>query len=142
MNAEESTNTLKFAQRAKRVVTRAQTGQIVDDKALIKRYRAEIELLTARLTKLQDAEEQVYEKEVEITKLRNQIDEMNKSIITAADPAIISTKESNRKSMVLDGGKVNSMMVSTPFGGVVLFLPPFYLFIASVILSFLFFSCS
>lgn len=53
-NFEETTNTLKFAQRIKKVVTRASTNEILDDKALLQRYRSEINDLRQRLA---DAEQ-------------------------------------------------------------------------------------
>ncbi|CAG8566472.1 3527_t:CDS:10 [Paraglomus brasilianum] len=49
LNSEESTNTLKFASRVKKVVTKAQTNQVMDDNALIKKYKAEIDELRAQL---------------------------------------------------------------------------------------------
>ncbi|KAI9003619.1 kinesin motor domain-containing protein, partial [Gaertneriomyces semiglobifer] len=42
-NAEESTNTLKFAARVKKVVIKASANRIVDEKALLQKYKAEIE---------------------------------------------------------------------------------------------------
>ncbi|KAF9579272.1 hypothetical protein BGW38_004531 [Lunasporangiospora selenospora] len=50
LNVEESHNTLKFAARVKKVVTRAQTNQVMDDKALLEKYRREISELKAQLT--------------------------------------------------------------------------------------------
>ncbi|KAF9325466.1 hypothetical protein BG006_011070 [Podila minutissima] len=49
LNVEESNNTLKFAARVKKVVTRAQTNQVMDDKALLEKYRREISELKAQL---------------------------------------------------------------------------------------------
>jgi len=46
---EESTNTLKFASRTKKVVTKAQTNEMVEEKALIQLYRGEITDLKAKL---------------------------------------------------------------------------------------------
>ncbi|KAJ3185801.1 NADH-ubiquinone oxidoreductase chain 1 [Gaertneriomyces sp. JEL0708] len=48
-NAEESTNTLKFAARVKKVVIKASANRIVDEKALLQKYKAEIEELRNRL---------------------------------------------------------------------------------------------
>ncbi|KAG0246178.1 hypothetical protein BGX31_004143 [Mortierella sp. GBA43] len=50
INVEESHNTLKFAARVKKVVTKAQTNQVMDDKALLEKYRREISELKAQLT--------------------------------------------------------------------------------------------
>ncbi|KAF9362899.1 hypothetical protein BGX34_005285 [Mortierella sp. NVP85] len=49
LNVEESHNTLKFAARVKKIVTRAQTNQVMDDKALLEKYRREISELKAQL---------------------------------------------------------------------------------------------
>ncbi|KAF9215050.1 hypothetical protein BGZ59_002414 [Podila verticillata] len=49
LNVEESNNTLKFAARVKKVVTKAQTNQVMDDKALLEKYRREIFELKAQL---------------------------------------------------------------------------------------------
>ncbi|KAG0307644.1 hypothetical protein BGZ98_010166 [Dissophora globulifera] len=49
LNVEESHNTLKFAARVKKVVTKAQTNQVMDDKALLEKYRREISELRAQL---------------------------------------------------------------------------------------------
>ncbi|KAF9114140.1 hypothetical protein BGX27_011568 [Mortierella sp. AM989] len=49
MNVEESHNTLKFAARVKKIVTKAHTNQVMDDKALLEKYRREISELRAQL---------------------------------------------------------------------------------------------
>ncbi|KAG0005163.1 hypothetical protein BGZ80_002236 [Entomortierella chlamydospora] len=48
-NVEESHNTLKFAARVKKIVTKARTNQVLDDKALLEKYRREISELKAQL---------------------------------------------------------------------------------------------
>ncbi|KAF9186276.1 hypothetical protein BGZ51_006020 [Haplosporangium sp. Z 767] len=48
-NVEESHNTLKFAARVKKVVTKAHTNQVMDDKALLEKYRREISELKSQL---------------------------------------------------------------------------------------------
>ncbi|KAG0258401.1 hypothetical protein BG011_003331 [Mortierella polycephala] len=48
-NVEESHNTLKFAARVKKVVTKAHTNQVMDDKALLEKYRREIGELKSQL---------------------------------------------------------------------------------------------
>ncbi|KAF9418553.1 hypothetical protein BGZ94_009672, partial [Podila epigama] len=55
LNVEESNNTLKFASRVKKVVTKAQTNQVMDDKALLEKYRREIAELKAQLMMTADA---------------------------------------------------------------------------------------
>ena len=47
--AEESHNTLKFAQRAKKIKMTARVNEVIDDKTLLRAYRAEMELLRAKL---------------------------------------------------------------------------------------------
>ncbi|KAG0318073.1 hypothetical protein BG000_004353, partial [Podila horticola] len=49
VNVEESHNTLKFAARVKKVMTKAHTNQVLDDKALLEKYRREIGELKAQL---------------------------------------------------------------------------------------------
>ncbi|KAF9101247.1 hypothetical protein BGX29_005852 [Mortierella sp. GBA35] len=49
LNVEESHNTLKFAARVKKIVTKAHTNQVMDDKALLEKYRREISELKAQL---------------------------------------------------------------------------------------------
>nr|AMS24221.1 kinesin 7-Id protein [Marsilea vestita] len=51
-NLEETHNTLKFAQRAKRVTVLATPNRIVDDKVLIRRYQKEIMILREELDQL------------------------------------------------------------------------------------------
>lgn len=60
---EESINTLKFASRVKRITTHAKNDDIMDDKALLQKYRGEIAELK---TKLQSTTE-VLRKEKEMT---------------------------------------------------------------------------
>ncbi|GAA5973944.1 hypothetical protein JCM11641_001234 [Rhodosporidiobolus odoratus] len=49
MAIEESKSTLKFAQRVKKVVLKAVMHEVVDDKALITKYRSHIAMLEAQL---------------------------------------------------------------------------------------------
>ncbi|KAF9150633.1 hypothetical protein BG015_007529 [Linnemannia schmuckeri] len=49
LNVEESHNTLKFAARVKKIITKAHTNQVMDDKALLEKYRREITELKAQL---------------------------------------------------------------------------------------------
>ncbi|CAG8708003.1 7604_t:CDS:10 [Cetraspora pellucida] len=67
INHEESQNTLKFASRIKKVVTRAHTNAVMDDKALLQKYRIEIEELKAKLERTNDANYQ--EKETELSQM-------------------------------------------------------------------------
>ncbi|KAK4522063.1 ribosomal 40S subunit protein S13 [Mucor velutinosus] len=48
-NMEESLNTLKFASRVKRITTHAKNDEVMDDKALLQKYRSEIVELKSKL---------------------------------------------------------------------------------------------
>lgn len=48
-NMEESLNTLKFASRVKRITTHAKNDDVMDDKALLQKYRTEIVELKSKL---------------------------------------------------------------------------------------------
>ena len=51
--AEESHNTLKFASRAKRITVDAKVNESFDEKALLRKYREEIDTLTAKLAEME-----------------------------------------------------------------------------------------
>lgn len=51
--AEESHNTLKFASRAKRIAVDAKVNESFDEKALLRKYREEIDTLTAKLAEME-----------------------------------------------------------------------------------------
>jgi centromeric protein E len=51
--AEESHNTLKFASRAKKITVDARVNETFDDKALLRKYREEIEELKAKLAEME-----------------------------------------------------------------------------------------
>ncbi|KXS19741.1 kinesin-domain-containing protein [Gonapodya prolifera JEL478] len=69
-NLEESHNTLKFAARVKNIRTRAEMNQIMDDKALLQKYRQEIQELRGKLTEMNDFFEK--EKLQELTQLKQE----------------------------------------------------------------------
>ncbi|CAI2171827.1 18316_t:CDS:10 [Funneliformis geosporum] len=71
INIEESQNTLKFAARVKKVVTKAHTNAVMDDKALLQKYRIEIEELKAKLeiTNVSNDKENDKEKETELSQM-------------------------------------------------------------------------
>ncbi|OAJ41273.1 hypothetical protein BDEG_24904 [Batrachochytrium dendrobatidis JEL423] len=62
-NLEESLNTLKFASRVKRIVPKPEFTLILDDKALIQKYRREIEDLKSKLTETNEKLERERERE-------------------------------------------------------------------------------
>ncbi|KAG2187591.1 hypothetical protein INT44_005280 [Umbelopsis vinacea] len=118
-NLEESQNTLKFAARVKRIVTAAATNEIIDDKALLQKYRNEINDLRVQLqsnnevfsreretniTLLQEKqkltipkkhEEQLMEMQLVRTALKERIDHLTKLILTSG--SISASKGSNDK---------------------------------------------
>eukprot|EP00158_Paraphelidium_tribonemae_P008283 Partr_v1_DN28541_c2_g1_i1_m73746 putative Kinesin family len=97
-NQEESTNTLKFAQRIKNVTTRAKTTEIVADHALLQKYRNEIEELRLQLTEVsgrstehtqlaaekQRLEEELQQQQLVRTALKERIDQLTKLILTSS----------------------------------------------------------
>ncbi|KAI8927274.1 kinesin motor domain-containing protein [Entophlyctis helioformis] len=109
-NLEESLNTLKFAARIKRIVPKPEYTFILDDKALIQKYRREIEELRAKLEEtslalekerqqslslssssngLSDAERQLYEEQLlearlSRTALKERIDHLTRLILTSS----------------------------------------------------------
>ncbi|KAI9469771.1 MAG: kinesin motor domain-containing protein [Benjaminiella poitrasii] len=60
---EESVNTLKFASRVKRITTHAKNEEVMDDKALLRKYRNEIADLKSKLQQTTE----VLQKEKEFT---------------------------------------------------------------------------
>jgi hypothetical protein len=109
VNIEESVNTLKFAQRIKRVVTRATTNEMLDDeKALLQRYRVEIDGLKSKLNALTHKEvessqlaaekmrleEELLQQQLVRTALKERIDHLTKLILTSSSfntQAILNT---------------------------------------------------
>ncbi|KAL7748632.1 Kinesin-like protein kip2 [Sorochytrium milnesiophthora] len=102
LNVEESTNTLKFAARVKKVVTRAKENEIMDDKALLQKYRLEIVELRDKLMQTNEAyererqqelmtmqterekyEEELHEQQLLRTALKERIDHLTRLILTS-----------------------------------------------------------
>jgi hypothetical protein len=97
-NQEESTNTLKFAQRVKQVKIRAERKEIMDDKALLQQYRAEIEELRSKLIQLSTRdtestqlaaeklrlEEELHQQQLVRIALKERIDHLTKLILTSS----------------------------------------------------------
>jgi hypothetical protein len=102
-NVDESINTLKFASRAKKIVPKTDSTLHLDDKALLKKYRLEIEALKFQLeesqsllereraghTSLSEEERNMYEEQLEesrllSTSLKERIDHLTKLILTAS----------------------------------------------------------
>ncbi|KAI9357909.1 P-loop containing nucleoside triphosphate hydrolase protein, partial [Zopfochytrium polystomum] len=103
-NVEETSNTLKFAERVKKVPVRAHQNQVLDEKALIQKYKMEIAELRNKLVEsnemlekersLQDGnlerairqqyEEQLHESQLVRTALKERIDHLTKLILSSA----------------------------------------------------------
>lgn len=103
VNVDESANTLKFAARVKRIVTRATTNQILDDKALLQKYRLEIAELKEKLMMTNELyekqkqqeiaalkqekekfEEEIAEQQLLRTALKERIDHLTRLILTSS----------------------------------------------------------
>ncbi|KAI9596178.1 P-loop containing nucleoside triphosphate hydrolase protein [Syncephalis fuscata] len=127
-NLDESLNTLKFASSIKQVTTSAHTNQVVDDKALLQKYRLEIMELKARLIHTNEAlgstsndeikhlkqenkkfEEEVMELQLARTTLRERIDHLTELILTSSSATLEDETNYNRenddkKDLGLSGG--------------------------------------
>ncbi|TPX63734.1 hypothetical protein SpCBS45565_g06393 [Spizellomyces sp. 'palustris'] len=103
-NSEETVNTLKFAARVKKVTIKASANRIMDEKALIQKYREEIEDLKQKLTETnmllekerqqqlsvsvidtekKKYEEQLHEGQIVRTALKERIDHLTNLILTS-----------------------------------------------------------
>lgn len=105
-NQEESTNTLKFAKRIKKVVTRAAVKEVIDENAMLQQYRLEIDELRTKLSELSDREntsshlaaeklrleEELQQQQLVRVALKERIDHLTKLILTSSS---LSTKGSN-----------------------------------------------
>lgn len=125
-HAVESLSTLKFGRRCKMVVTKARKGTVLDDKALIEKYRKEVERLKEKLengpthnvnsnssddvdddiekkTKMENLDKHKEEVEEMLNKkmeLRNQIQHLTRLIVTSH-----SLSEDRKKSRQSLGGE-------------------------------------
>ncbi|KAI8919972.1 P-loop containing nucleoside triphosphate hydrolase protein [Powellomyces hirtus] len=102
-NAEETQNTLKFASRVKKVTVNAQANRIVDEKALLQKYKQEIDELRQQLSTTNELlererrqqqiagmegerkkyEEQLVEGQIARTALKERIDHLTNLILTS-----------------------------------------------------------
>ena len=104
VNFDESNNTLKFAARTKKVVTKAVVNELMDDKALLQVYRSEITELKYRMQsmneqlekyKMEDRtdfereraryEDELQEQQLVRTALKERIDHLTKLILTSSN---------------------------------------------------------
>lgn len=133
-NFEETVNTLKFAQRIKKVITRARTTEIVgDEKALLQRYRSEINDLKNKLTNLSDKEsqssqlaaekmrleEELSQQQLVRTALKERIDHLTKLILTSSSfntQAILNTWQVDGGTDSAPGG--SNVLVTHPAGAI------------------------
>ncbi|KAJ1926088.1 Kinesin-like protein kip2 [Tieghemiomyces parasiticus] len=101
VNYDETMNTLKFASRVKRVTIRAETHSILDDKALLQKYRMEILELKNKLMQVNQTidrdnelaslrqanmkyEEEIMENQLARTALKERLDHLTKMILTSS----------------------------------------------------------
>ncbi|CAG8781880.1 16303_t:CDS:2, partial [Gigaspora rosea] len=134
INHEESQNTLKFASRIKKVVTRAQTNAVMDDKALLQKYRIEIEELKAKLERTNETnnkekeselsqmlqqekakhEEEMMEAQLVRTALKERIDHLTKLILTNSSFSANAQQPTATRKPVVDhtssGGQVSEFV--------------------------------
>ncbi|KAI3642734.1 hypothetical protein MP228_012289 [Amoeboaphelidium protococcarum] len=123
-NYEETINTLKFAQRIKKVVTSAEQREILDDKTLLLQYKNEIEQLKSKLNQIgqqevaqsllavekQRLEEELQQQQLVRSALQERIDQLTKMILTSSSTssqpnaanaaAIAQQKKQNRLSLM------------------------------------------
>lgn len=95
---EESVNTLKFATRVKKIAIHAKNDEVMDDKALIQKYRVEIEQLKSKLkeqevgsvtsTERRDHEQKIKQMLNVRDTLKERIDQLTKLILTSASVVI------------------------------------------------------
>ncbi|KAI8847410.1 kinesin motor domain-containing protein [Chytridium lagenaria] len=130
-NFEETNNTLKFAERVKKVQVKAHLNQVLDEKALIQKYRMEIADLRGRLEKTNEMlekerlggdsdvqknirmqyEEQLHESQLVRTALKERIEHLTKLILSSnsvTPKAILDWNApmetgDKRASVILDG---------------------------------------
>ncbi|KAL0484791.1 kinesin-like protein [Acrasis kona] len=77
---EETLSTLKFADRAKRVVVAAKINEVVDDAVLIKRYEAEISRLRKELKSNQRTNMQIKALTEDNNQLRQEVEHLKQAI--------------------------------------------------------------
>ncbi|KAJ3219906.1 hypothetical protein HDU67_008435 [Dinochytrium kinnereticum] len=130
-NWEETNNTLKFAERVKRVQIKAHLNQVLDEKALIQKYKMEIADLRNKLERTnellererqlqeqdsqkslrQQYEEQLHESQLVRTALKERIEHLTKLILSSnsvTPKAILDWNApaetgDKRASVILDG---------------------------------------
>jgi hypothetical protein len=100
VNNEETGNTLKFAQRIKKVVTRAEANEIMDEKTLLKKYKEDISRMERELSLLngqaketsvltlenQKLQEELHQQQLVRTALKERIEHLTKLILTSSSP--------------------------------------------------------
>lgn len=130
LNQEESTNTLKFAQRIKKIVTSAITTEIMDDKALLQKYRGEIDELRNQLCGLSTKDEEkqqlaaekdrleseLHQQQLVRTALKERIDHLTKLILTSSsfNPNTTGSSDDNDVTAKAAARKLNRMSMIGP----------------------------
>lgn len=99
---EESVNTLKFASRVKKITIHAKNDEVMDDKALIQKYRGEIQELksklkqqeerdNANLAERRDHAEQIRQMRSVKSAMKERIDHLTKLILNSSSVATATT---------------------------------------------------
>lgn len=107
---EESVNTLKFATRVKKITIHAKNDEVMDDKALIQKYRVEIEQLKSKLkeqelnslavSERRDHEQKIKQMLNVRDTLKERIDQLTKLILTSASVVIQQKNEDDELILV------------------------------------------
>eukprot|EP01135_Chromosphaera_perkinsii_P012207 Nk52_evm26s2612 gene=Nk52_evmTU26s2612 len=115
---DESLNTLKFASRAKKITTSAEYNEILDDHAMLKKYKLEIEQLKMKLRNIQEngneelskqlndlkkqneqMVEELQEKDLVRVAMKERINQLTKMILTSTGNSETSSKPENARKV-------------------------------------------
>ncbi|KAL6078712.1 Kinesin KIN-7D, mitochondrial isoform X1, variant 2 [Balamuthia mandrillaris] len=99
---EETHNTLKFANRAKRITNRARLNEVLDDKALIQKYKNQIHELQRRL-------QEVKAKELEMQQQRSEVTELEKKSLEQSNATLIQRLQEQEEVRVSLEQKINRL---------------------------------
>lgn len=108
---EESVNTLKFASRVKKITIHAKNDEVMDDKALIQKYRGEIQELKSKLkhqeekddansAERRDHAEQLRQMRSVKSALKERIDHLTKLILNSSSVAIPNEDDLNAQPVL------------------------------------------
>ncbi|KAI8823403.1 P-loop containing nucleoside triphosphate hydrolase protein [Fimicolochytrium jonesii] len=135
-NTEETQNTLKFASRVKKVTVNAHANRVVDEKALLQKYKQEIEELRQQLSATNELlererrqqqtteadndrkryEEELMESQIASTAMKERLDHLTNLILTSKtitksqllDWSAPTDPQSHRNSVMMEDGLLPS----------------------------------